>query len=119
MTPSDTTWALQAIDDNIGKTFRADFEADLEANVLMEYDFASNPRGTMEVSKKRIATAQAVQRTYAGWASSQQRKELILLAATRTGMRMQVEANYHNIQPVRSGSFLSPCSLHCNSSIVS
>lgn len=115
MTPSDTTWALQAIDDNVGKSFRSDVEVDLEENVLMTYDFVSNPKGTMTLSDKRIAVAQAAQRTFIKWQSSTERKALILKSAIRTGLRMEIDSNYDIIRPVRYAAlFLPSISYRCS-----
>jgi hypothetical protein len=100
LTPSDTTWALQPIDDTLGKTFRADVEAELEASVLMTYDWASNEKGTMPLSQKRIATARAIQATFQRWKEDTHRVAQIQGAVRRTGVAITA-SNFHTIVPNR------------------
>lgn len=86
LTPSDTTWALQPIDDTIGKTFRADVEAELETTVLMGYNWEEHEKGTMSIFEKRIATSKAVQHIFDRWGQDHRRLEQIKAAALRTGL---------------------------------
>lgn len=100
LTPADMTWALQAIDDTIGKTFRAQVEQHLETDVLMAWDWEANEKGTMSISAKRIATAKAVQKVFDEWSASAVRVEQIRSAAFRTGLSIS-RSNHPKIVPNR------------------
>jgi hypothetical protein len=100
LTPSDTTWALQAIDDTIGKAFRNDVLRELEDQVLMKYDWRSNEKGTLEVKEKRKVTAKTVQTVFDRWAASNERKKQIMAACLRTGLAITL-SNAEMVVPNR------------------
>ncbi len=99
LTPADTTWAIQLVDDNRGKTFR-NFTFDEFDRWLEEFDWESNPKGKLSASERRVLTAKFAQKAMEMINSPHQR-ELTVNAATRTGLRMEVSENFDKIIPVR------------------
>ena len=108
LTPSDTTWALQPIDDTIGKTFRADVFTELEEFLLNEVRLARTRPAPCPSLKKRVATARAVQAIFDRWTESPHRAELIKAAALRTGL---------DDHPGQSSSSRTEQVLHCLSAL--
>lgn len=100
LTPSDTTWALQLVDDNRGKSFRGEID-DLTDEFLLEFDFEKNPRGTMPATQKRILMANFVNQVARKWQNSEVERTNTIGAATRTGLRMETARNFEKIVPVR------------------
>lgn len=100
LTPSDTTWAIQLVDDGRGKALRSMILEDFD-KYLEEFDWESNPRGVLTSKEKRILTAQLAQRAFEHFSTSEAQTQNTINAAMRTGGRMEMEANYDQIQPVR------------------
>ena len=101
LTPSDTTWAIQLTDDGRGKAFRNRALEHFD-DFLEGFDWQANPCGVMSAAEKRILTATIMQRTFAEFSTDERQRQLTINAATRTGLRMEMENNYENIVPVRS-----------------
>ena len=100
MTPSDTTWAIQLVDDGRGKAIRnclyEEFDAYLEG-----FDWENNPRGVVSAREKRILTAELLQRVFTKFSACESQTQCTIRAATRTGGRIEVDSNFDKIQPVR------------------
>lgn len=100
LTPSDTTWAIQLVDDGRGKALRNLMYDEFDA-YLEDFDWEKNPRGALSAMEKRVLTAKIMQRVYTKFTTSAEQTQHTINAAIRTGGRMEIEANYDNIQPVR------------------
>jgi hypothetical protein len=100
LTPSDTTWAIQLVDDGRGKSLRNMIFDEFD-KYLEDFDWATNPKGVLSAKAKRLLTAQYADLAFQNFSSSEQQTTNTIKAAYRTGGRMEVSANYDKIQPVR------------------
>lgn len=72
---------------------------------LLNFNWEENPKGILTSSAKRVLTAEIMQRTFTEFVSDERQRELTIHAATRTGLRMEVENNFDLIVPVRYSPF--------------
>ena len=100
LTPADTTWAIQLVDDGRGKALRKKMMEEFD-QFLAKFNWVSNPRGKLTSQEKRILTAQIAQNVFINFSACPHQRELTIRAATRTGGRMEMTGNYDLIQPVR------------------
>jgi hypothetical protein len=99
LSPGDTTWAIQLVDDGRGKAVRNRILEKFDA-LLETIDFEAT-KGKISTREKRTITARFVSEAAVAFKADAAELQNTIAAAFRTGGRMEVNANFDKIKPNR------------------
>lgn len=103
--PPESTNYVQLIDDNIGKLFRADIEALVVAHMDEKgHDYK------WKAHERRKLMVDSTAATVLEWRADLRKKQLLIAAATRTGLRFEVQGR---VPVERTRGHVEPSTLLC------